>query len=271
MRSTKGQMLRDENGPGEAAKSARRRWITPLGVALAAAGVFAAARLLPVGELLRALLERVAALGAWGPVIVGLVYVPAAVLMVPGSVLTLGAGFLFELHWAVLSVILGATGGSCAAFLVGRTVARGWVARRVAGNPTLAAVDEAVAREGFKIVLLTRLSAALPYNLLNYFYGITRVGFWRYALATFVGMLPGTVMYVYLGSGARSLAEAGAGETGGATVRLVIYLAGLVLAVAVALYVARVARRVLLEKLPPGPAAPRAPRAQGPRGPPPER
>lgn len=227
--------------------------MAPVAIALAAVAVFIATRLLPVGDFLRGLLEAVAGLGPWGPVIVGLVYVPAAVLLVPGSVLTLGAGFLFELHFAVLAVILGATAGSCAAFLVGRTFARGWVERRVAGNPTLAAVDEAVAREGFKIVLLTRLSAAIPYNLLNYFYGITRVGFWRYALATLVGMLPGTVMYCYLGSGARSLAEVGAGETGGATVRLVIYLAGLAVAVAVALYVARVARKVLHEKLPPAP------------------
>ncbi|MHC4249564.1 MAG: TVP38/TMEM64 family protein, partial [Planctomycetota bacterium] len=226
------------------------------------AGILVATRLLPLGDLVRELLASVEQLGPWGPVIVGLVYVPAAVLMVPGSILTLGAGFLFELHWAVLSVILGATAGSCAAFLVGRTVARAWVASRVAGNPTLAAVDEAVAREGFKIVLLTRLSAALPYNLLNYFYGITRVGFWRYALGTLLGMLPGTVMYVYLGSGARSLAQVGAGDTRGSTVRLVTYLAGLVVAVAVALYVARVARKVLHERLPSGPAGEDASQAE---------
>ena len=84
-------------------------------------------------------------------------------------------GFLFKLFWGTVTVSIGATLGACAAFWVGRTVARGWVAKKVAGNAKFAAIDEAVGREGFKIVLLTRLSPIFPFNLLNYAFGLTRV------------------------------------------------------------------------------------------------
>ena len=150
--------------------------------------------LLPVRQYLVDALEWTQELGAWGPIFVSLFYIVACVLLLPGSVLTLGAGFLFGVPLGLLSAWTGATLGACAAFLVGRTLARDWVAGKVSGNPKFTAVDEAVGREGFKIVLLLRLSPVFPFNFLNYALGMTKVSFGKYALASFIGMLPGGLM-----------------------------------------------------------------------------
>src|SRR5918999_2625750 len=152
-------------------------------------------------------------IGPWGAVLFAAAYVPAAVLLVPGSLLTLGAGFVFGVVKGTVIVSLGSTAGAAAAFIVGRSIARDWVARRLAGRPKLAAIGRAVEIEGFKVVLLTRLSPVLPFNVLNYAFGLTAVPFRTYLLASWIGMLPGTIMYVYLGSAARSLATLLSGET----------------------------------------------------------
>ena len=172
-------------------------------------------------------------------------YVLACVLFLPGSVLTLGAGFLFGVPVGFLTVWIGANLGACVAFLVGRTIARDWVARKVAGNPKFAAIDEAVGKEGFKIVALLRLSPVFPFNLLNYALGLTRVSFRNYALASLVGMLPGILMYVYFGSAARSLAEVTAGNVQGGIAGQIFFWVGLVATIAVALFVTRIARKSL--------------------------
>lgn len=201
-------------------------------------------RALPVKAWFIAALAWTDGLGVWGPLFVGLFYVLACVLFIPGSVLTLGAGFLFKAVLGTITVSLGSTAGACAAFLVGRTVARRWITRKIEGNQKFTAIDQAVGQEGFKIVLLTRLSPVFPFNLLNYAFGLTQVPFWKYALASWIGMLPGTVMYVYFGTGLRSLADAAAGvETGWAG--RVFMGVGLILAVAVAVIVTRVARQAL--------------------------
>ncbi|HMK34561.1 MAG TPA: FAD-containing oxidoreductase [Desulfomonilaceae bacterium] len=202
---------------------------------------------LPVKEYLIAVLEWTKGLGAWGPVFVAAFYVLACVLFLPGSVLTLGAGFLFGLPLGFLTVWIGANIGACVAFLVGRTVARDWVASKVAGNPKFAAIDEAVGNEGFKIVALLRLSPVFPFNLLNYALGLTRVSFRNYALASLVGMLPGILMYVYFGSAARSLAEVAAGKVQGGMAGQFFFWVGLVATIAVAFFVTRVARKSLKE------------------------
>ncbi|MHC5053590.1 MAG: TVP38/TMEM64 family protein [Planctomycetota bacterium] len=221
-----------------------RRIVTLVGVLLALGGLYAASRLLPVGAYLGRAMEWIDRLGAWGYVVFIAIYVLACVLMVPGSVLTLGAGFVFGLARGTAAVSVASTVGACLAFVLGRTLARGWIAGRVADRPRFRAIDEAVGREGFKIVLLTRLSPVFPFNLLNYAYGLTRVSFWSYAAASWIGMLPGTVMYVYFGGAIRSIAELSEGdspETGAAG--KVFFWAGLAIAIAVAIFVGRVARR----------------------------
>ncbi len=133
-------------------------------------------------------------------------YVLAAVLAMPGSILTLAAGYLFGLPVGVALTSAGSVLGAAAAFVVGRFVARDWVARRVATRPRFRALDAAIHHDGFVIMLLARLSPLIPYNLLNYGLSITAARFRDYALATWIGMLPVTVLYVYTGSLAQGLA-----------------------------------------------------------------
>src|SRR5262249_32056372 len=142
--------------------------------------------------------EWVRELGVWGPVVFMLGYAVAVVAFVPGSVLTLAAGAIFGLVRGTVYVLIAATLGSAAAFLVSRHLARSAVERRLARNRRFAAIDRAVEAEGRRIVLLLRLSPAFPFTLLNYALGLTRVRFADFVIAS-VGMLPGTVLYVYCG------------------------------------------------------------------------
>jgi uncharacterized membrane protein YdjX (TVP38/TMEM64 family) len=226
-------------------KGGRGAWWRAAVVVALIAGLVAAGRFLPLKEYLLALLGWTQRLGFWGPVVVVLFYVLACILFLPGSILTIGAGFLFKLALGTATVSVGATLGACAAFWVGRTVAREWVAKKIGGNPKFAAIDEAVGREGFKIVLLTRLSPVFPFNLLNYAFGLTRVRFRSYALASWLGMLPGTVLYVYIGSAARSLADAAVGGGAQPAAQRIFFWSGLVIAAAAAVLIVRIARGAL--------------------------
>ena len=140
--------------------------------------------------------------------------------------------------------------GASLAFWLGRTLARGLVEKRLAGNSRFNALDQAVAAGGFKIVLLTRLSPLFPFTLLNYAFGLTKVRFRDYVLASWIGMLPGTVMYVYLGSTVKELADVAAGKVEGGPARLVLFFVGLAATVVVTVYVTRLARRALRQAVP---------------------
>jgi len=209
------------------------------------AAVITGIAFLPAKDWLITGLEWTQGLGVWGPVFVVAFYIVACVFLLPGSVLTLGAGFLFKVLRGTVTVSIASTLGACAAFLVGRTIARNWIAGKVTMNKKFAAIDEAVAQQGFKIVLLTRLSPVFPFNLLNYAFGLTKISFWKYALGSWIGMLPGTVMYVYFGAGLRSLADVAAGNVEkGAAGRLFFWL-GLAATIAVTVFVTRIARKAL--------------------------
>lgn len=196
------------------------------------------------GRYVPAFAERVHALGAWGPAAFVAGYVLATVAGIPGSLLTLAAGAIFGLWAGVLWVFLGATLGASAAFLVGRYLARGLVERRVAGNPRFAAIDRAIAADGRRIVFLLRLSPAVPFTLLNYLLGLTRVRFSDFVAAS-VGMIPGTLLYVYYGKLAGDVAAAaGGGAPRGAGYYAVLAL-GLAATVAATALITRAARRAL--------------------------
>jgi uncharacterized membrane protein YdjX (TVP38/TMEM64 family) len=197
--------------------------------------------------LLHNALEWVNGLGPTGAIAFIAIYTAATVAFFPGSILTLGAGVLFGVGLGSLYVFVGATLGATAAFLVGRYLVRGWVLRKIADNTKFHAIDEAVGREGFKIVLLTRLSPVFPFNLLNYAYGVTGVSLKDYILAS-IGMIPGTIMYVYIGSLAGSLATLGTGpQPANPAIQWAIRIIGLMATVAVTLYVTYVARQALAE------------------------
>jgi pyruvate/2-oxoglutarate dehydrogenase complex dihydrolipoamide dehydrogenase (E3) component/uncharacterized membrane protein YdjX (TVP38/TMEM64 family) len=241
--------------------SPRRSPVTMVLTLLAVATVVLAVRMLPVDRYLLDFVAWIRGAGSVGILTFIVTYVAACVLFLPASILTLGAGFAYGLSTGVPAVWVAASLGATVSFLIGRTVARHWVARRIAGNARFAAIDRAVARQGLKIVLLTRLSPAFPFSLLNYAYGLTQVTTRDYVVGSVAGMLPGTVMYVYLGSLITSLTELAAGRPSGGVAQQVFYFAGLTATVAATLVVTRVARRALAEAIPPAEAAEKVPAA----------
>lgn len=199
-------------------------------------------------ELLRRGLMWIGQLGFWGPVAFIIIYNLATILFIPGSILTLGGGFIFGIIWGSLYVFIAATLGATFAFLIGRYLSRDWVAKKIEKHPKFKAIDEAVGREGFKIVFLTRLSPIFPFNLLNYAFGVTQVSLKDYILGSF-GMIPGTMMYVYLGSLGGEIAiiqkACYAVNTQASAVNLIINGIGFIATVAVTSYAARIARKSL--------------------------
>lgn len=188
-------------------------------------------------------------LGLWGPVVFVLGYAAATVAFIPGSLLTLAGGALFGLWKGTLFVFAGASLGAVGAFLVSRHLARGAVERRIAGEPRFAAIDRAVRRDGLRITFLLRLTPIVPFVLLNYALGLTRVRLVDYALAC-LGMLPATLLYVYYGKVAGDVAEIAAGvgdEQGWGT--WVATGIGLAATIAVIVIVTRIARRALREEV----------------------
>lgn len=204
--------------------------------------------LLPMKSWLQAALAWLAEMGPWGPVLFIVLYAAAAILFLPGSILTLGAGALFGVGWGSVYVSLASTLGATGAFIVGRYLARDAVARWVESDPRFAAIDRAVAHEGWKIIGLTRLSPVFPFTLLNYAFGLTRVSLRDYVLASWLGMMPGTVLYVYLGS----LAKEAAGPRERSAVEWALYAAGLVATLVVTVLVTRLAKRALAARIDPG-------------------
>lgn len=200
-------------------------------------------------DLLRNALQGISDLGVVGGLAFIALYIAATVAFLPGSILTLGAGVVFGVLWGSIYVFVGATLGAIAAFLVGRYLARRWISNKIEGNQKFAAIDKAVAHEGFKIVLLTRLSPIFPFNLLNYAFGVTGVSLQDYALGS-IGMIPGTLLYVYIGSLAGDLARIGAdNQPGNPTAQWAIRIIGFVATVAVTVYVTRIARQALSERV----------------------
>jgi uncharacterized membrane protein YdjX (TVP38/TMEM64 family) len=208
-----------------------------------------AAKIFNLQEILKDSLALIANLGPAGPAVFILIYILATVLFIPGSLLTLGAGVLFGVAWGSVWVSVASTLGATCAFLVGRYFIRDWVGKQIEKYEKFKAIDQAVAVEGWKIVVLTRLSPIFPFNLLNYAFGITQVSLRDYFFASWMGMMPGTIMYVYIGSLAGNLAALGSQGRTRTPVEWGLYGVGLVAAIAVTIYVTRIAKKALDAKI----------------------
>jgi uncharacterized membrane protein YdjX (TVP38/TMEM64 family) len=220
-------------------------------VALVASAAVAAAVLirLPVKSYLAQFAQGVQEAGPWGSVLLGALYVVATVLFVPGGLMTLLAGFLFGVVEGTITVSLASVLGASAAFWIGRTVAHDWVQRRFAQSLRFQAINAAVNRRSFKIVLLVRLSPVFPFVVTNYAFSLTKIRFRDFLLASWLGMLPATVFYVYLGSLAQNVAEIASGRLGGDGSRTILLVVGALATAAVVIVTARAARSALRDTL----------------------
>ncbi len=213
---------------------------------IVASGLLVGLLLLPVNHWALLLVEWIRDAGAVGVLVYALAYILATLLLLPGSILTAGAGFAYGPVGGTLLVSPVSVLAATLAFVLGRTLARNWVSRRIEQHPRFAAINEAIGESGFKIVFLLRLSPIFPFNLLNYALGLARVRLRDYVVASFLGMLPGTFLYVYLGSLVTSASELLSGKRPSAGAwGQVLYWGGLVATVFVTVLITRIARRAL--------------------------
>ncbi|MEM7593798.1 MAG: TVP38/TMEM64 family protein [Cyanobacteria bacterium P01_A01_bin.83] len=196
-------------------------------------------------ELLHNALQWIQSLGWVRNVAFILLYIIATILLVPGSILTLGAGILFGVFWGSVYVLIAAFIGETAAFLLGRSIARDWISHKIDNNQVFLALNQALNREGLKIIILTRLSPIFPFSLLNYAFGVTGISLRDYFLGS-VGMIPMTITYVYLGSLAEDLTKINSiSQLANSELIWTIKICGLVVTVVATFFITRIARQAL--------------------------
>lgn len=195
-------------------------------------------------QLVQSSLAWVENLGGWGPIIFVLTYTVAAVAFVPASALTLGAGALFGVVTGSVLVSIASTAAAAISFLIGRYMAHDWVTAKVENSDRFKSIHDAVRTDGWKLVALTRLSPIFPFSFINYAYGLTPVKFWHYLLASWIAMMPATVMYVYLGS----LARAGSEAQQRTPAQWMMYGVGLMATIAVTIFITRIAKTALAQR-----------------------
>ena len=208
--------------------------------------LFLAMKFLPVQHWLRSFNDWVGQMGLAGIFIFIAVYAAATVLLAPGVILTIGAGFAFGLWKGFLAVSAGATLGASLAFLVARFVARDKIEAMARRNTKFQRIDNAIGKQGAKLVFLLRLSPVIPFNLSNYFYGLTAVKFWPYVRASWIGMMPGTFLYVYIGTAGKAAVAAAGGEAVKHGWQYWTFMSiGLVATIVVTIWVTKIARDAL--------------------------
>jgi uncharacterized membrane protein YdjX (TVP38/TMEM64 family) len=200
-----------------------------------------------LSDFFAAALEWIQSSGVWGPVLLVSLYVLMSMLMVPVWPLTIGAGFLFGFIRGAPTALVGLMAGAAAAFAVSRYVARGTLLRWFGHRPTFRALDRAVVRDGFAIITLTRLSPAVPFNVLNYLFGMTGVTGSRFLWASVVGMIPGVAMHVYLGTAAHTLLDVVHGHADAGAASLWILAFGVVATILGTIVIGQATRRALRE------------------------
>jgi uncharacterized membrane protein YdjX (TVP38/TMEM64 family) len=202
---------------------------------------------LPVAEYVTRAQRKITELEIWGAVLYPLLFAACNILLLPGGVLAIGAGLFFGLWWGWFFNVLGATLGALVALLIARLWGRGWVEKRLHPDSRWSRLDEAVAREGWKIIFLSQVHPLFPTSLLNYLYGLTRVPIRKCLLWIAIGQAPGMFLYAYIGRFAQSGLRVWRGEGTFSRGDWAVWISGLVLALAVTTALARIALRMLAD------------------------
>ncbi len=225
----------------------RAFYLQMIGLVLAAIFVAWLVRTYPVLDYVQRAQERLGRMEFWGAVLYPLLYGACNVLLLPAGVLAIGSGLFFGLWWGFFLNIVGNVGGAAVAFIISRRLGRQWIERRFFHRRKWAALDEAIARDGWKIIFLSQVHPLFPTSLLNYLYGITRIRFGTCLLWIAIGQAPGLFLYAYLGTLAQLGLRLWRGETHPRAAEYTLWIGGLVVTLVVTTALARLALRLLAE------------------------
>ncbi len=199
----------------------------------------------PVPEVLEMIQQRVMRWGVWSAICYPILYACCNVLLLPGGVLSIGGGFFFGLWWGFLIVLIGNVTGAAISFFIGRTIGRRWLQRRLEESRRLHALEPAVEREGWKLILLSQLHPLFPSSLMNYLYGLTKIRFRTCMVWITIGQAPGLFLYAYLGTLGQLGLRLARGETHPRVYEYWIWGGGLLVSLAILVLMGRIALRFL--------------------------
>ena len=217
------------------------------GLVLVTVALFILSRFFPLADWLAEVQQRVMGWGAWSAIAYPLLYACCNVLLLPGGFLSIGGGFFFGLWWGFLIILVGNVTGAAISFYISRWIGRRWLHRRLMRNRTLEALEPAVVREGWKIILLSQLHPLFPTSLMNYLYGLTTIRFRTCMLWVAVGQAPGLFLYAYLGTLGQLGLNLVRGKSHPALVEYFVWGGGLLVSVVVLVLLGRIALRLLKE------------------------
>jgi uncharacterized membrane protein YdjX (TVP38/TMEM64 family) len=217
------------------------------GLIIVAATLFCLSRVFPIVNILATVQQRVMGWGAWSAICYPVLYACCNVLLLPGGVLSVGAGFFFGLWWGFFIALFGNVSGAAIAFFISRWIGRHWLKRKLLRHRTLEALEPAVQREGWKIILLSQLHPLFPTSLLNYLYGLTQIRFRTCMLWVAIGQAPGLFLYSYLGTLGQYGLNLARGKTHPRAIEYIVWLGGFFLAAGALILLGRIALRLLQE------------------------
>ena len=217
------------------------------GLVLAGALFFVASRFLPIADWLAQVQQKVMHLGAWSAICYPILYACCNVLLLPGGLLSIGGGFFFGLWWGFFIVLVGNVSGAAISFFLSRWIGRRWLRKKLLRNATLEALEPAVERAGWKIILLSQLHPLFPTSLLNYLYGLTTIRFRTCILWVAIGQAPGLFLYAYVGTLGQLGLNLIRGKSHPRIIEYWVWGGGLLLAVVVLGLLGRISLRLLQE------------------------
>jgi len=224
----------------------RRAIVLQLSALLVVGGaLFVLSRRFPLVDVLADVQQHVMRWGVWSAIWYPLLYACCNVLLLPGGVLSVGAGFFFGLWWGFAIALLGNVGGAAISFFISRSIGREWLRRKLSRNRTFVALEPAIDKEGWKIILLSQLHPLFPTSLLNYLYGLTRIRFKTCMLWVAVGQAPGLFLYSYLGTLGQLGLNLARGKSHPRVIEYWIWLGGFVTAAIILISLGRIALRLL--------------------------
>ena len=215
-----------------------------VGLILVAIAFFFLSRIFPVVDIVAEIQQRVMRWGAWGAICYPLLYACCNVLLLPGGLLSVGAGFFFGLWWGFLIALVGNVGGAAISFFISRWIGQ-WLRPRLLRNQTLVALEPAVEKEGWKIILLSQLHPLFPTSLLNYLYGLTQIRFRTCMLWVAIGQAPGLFLYSYLGTLGQLGLNLARGKSHPQAIEYLVWLGGFASAAIILILLGRIALRLL--------------------------